>query len=104
MALNHFDFTAFINLYEKCTEIMQSFLVIDTPVASDNHLGFRKNLLERIQKLILIIDGKIRDENLQYGIHRKTAKISALSLGKIDKYKYLKREEILPSDQSITIS
>ena len=46
------------------------------------------------------IDDKIRDENLQYDINREAEKISALSLGKIDKYEYLTGEEILQSDQS----
>ena len=41
---------------------------------------------------------KIRDEKLQYDINRKTAKISVLSTGKIDKYEYYAGEEILPSD------
>ena len=45
-------------------------------------------------------DGKIRDEKLQYYINREAAKISALSSGKIHKYKFLTGEEILPSDQS----
>ena len=92
-----------MNLYRKGTAKTQSFLVIDTALASDNHLGFRKNLLERIEKLILAIDDKDRDENLQYDINRKATKISALSLGKIDKYEYLTGEEILPSVQSIMI-
>ena len=35
-----------MNFYKKCAVIR--FLVIDTTVASDNHLRFRKNLLERI--------------------------------------------------------
>ena len=42
----------------------------------------------------------IKDENLQYEINRKAAKISALSSGKIDQYEYLAGEEILHSDQS----
>ena len=37
-------------------------------------------------------DGKIWDEKLQYDIHREAAKISALSLSKIDKYEYLTGE------------
>ena len=44
-------------------------------------------------------DDKIRDEKLQYDIHREAAQISALSSGKIDKYEYLTHEEILPSTQ-----
>ena len=42
---------------------------------------------------------KIRDEKLQYDINREVVKISALSPGKIEKYKYLKGEEILSPDQ-----
>ena len=47
----------------------------------------------------MTIDDKIIDENLQYNIHRETAKISALSSDKIDKNEYLTGEKILPSDQ-----
>ena len=46
------------------------------------------------------IHGKIKDGKLQYDINREAAKISELSTGKIDKYKYLTAEGILPSDQS----
>ena len=76
-----------------------SFLVIDATVASANTLRFRDNRLERIQKLILAIDEKIRDEKLQYNINREAAKTSALSSGKIDKYEFLTGEEMLPPDQ-----
>ena len=48
----------------------------------------------------MTIDDRIRDEKLQYAIHREVAKTSALSSGKIDKYEYFTGEEILPSDQS----
>ena len=47
----------------------------------------------------MTIEDQIRDEKLQYDINREAAKISGLSLGKIDKYEYLTGEEILPSDQ-----
>ena len=47
----------------------------------------------------MTIDDQIKDEKLQYDIHREAAKISALSSGKIDKYEYLTRGEILPSNQ-----
>ena len=47
----------------------------------------------------MTIENQIRDEKLQYDINRETAKISALSSGKIDKYEYLTGEEILPSNQ-----
>ena len=48
----------------------------------------------------MIIDDKIKDKKLQYNINKETAKISALSSGKIDKYENLTCKEILPSDQS----
>ena len=73
-----------MNLYKKCTAEPYSFLVIDPTLALDNSLGFRKNLLERILKLIMVIDDKIKDEKLQHGINREAAKISASSSGKID--------------------
>ena len=94
------DFKDFINFYKKCTAKSFLFLVIDTILASDNSSGFRKNLLERILKLIMTIDEKCKDEKLQYGINIEVAKISALSCGKVDKYKYLLVEEIFLSDES----
>ena len=48
-------------------------------------------------------DDKIIDDKLQFNINRETAKISALSSGKIDKYEYLTLEDILSSDQSRVI-
>ena len=48
----------------------------------------------------MTIDDTIKDEKIQYNINREAAKISALSSDKINKYEYLKREDILPSDQS----
>ena len=46
----------------------------------------------------MTIEDQIRDEKLQY-INREAGKISALSSSKIDKYKYLTGDEILPSNQ-----
>lgn len=43
------------------------------------------------------INNKIRDENLQCHINREVVKISALWLGKIDKYDYLMGKTILAS-------
>ena len=47
----------------------------------------------------MTIEDRMKDEKLQYDINREAAKISALSLGKLDKYEYLTGEEILPSNQ-----
>ena len=47
----------------------------------------------------MIFDEKIRDEKLQNYVNSETAKISALSSGKLDKFDYLTDEEILSSNQ-----
>ena len=47
----------------------------------------------------MTIDDQIKSEKLPYNINRETAKISALSLGKVDKCEYLTGEEILPSNK-----
>ena len=47
----------------------------------------------------MTLEDQIRDEKLQYNINREAAKISSLSSGNTDKYKYLTGEEILPSSQ-----
>ena len=44
-------------------------------------------------------DDQIKYEKLQYDINREIAKTSALSSGKIRKYKYLTGEDILPSNK-----
>ena len=41
------------------------FLVIDATLATDPLSGFRKNLLERIRKLITKINDKIREEKAE---------------------------------------
>ena len=56
--------------------------------------------LERIQKLIMTIEDKIRNEKLQYDINREVAKISEWLSGKIAKYEYFTGQGILPSNQS----
>ena len=47
----------------------------------------------------MTINDQIRDEILQYDINREAGKIWALSSGKINKYKYLTGEDMLPSNQ-----
>ena len=51
------------------------FFVIETTLATDNPLRFRKNLLERIQKFIMTIDDKIKDEKLQYDLNKEAARL-----------------------------
>ena len=40
-----------------------------------------------------ILDNKIRQNQADYDLYRKNAKISALSSGKLEKYEYLTGEE-----------
>ena len=40
----------------------------------------------------MTIDDKIKNQKLQYDINRETAKVSALSSGKVVKYEYLMGE------------
>ena len=49
--------------------------MIDTTLASDNHFRFRKNVLQRIKKLVMTTDDKISDEKLKYDINGEEAKI-----------------------------
>ena len=43
---------------------------------------------------IKILDRKIKQNEAQYDLDRKTAKISALSSGNLDKYEYLTGEDL----------
>ena len=45
--LSDIRFEDFMNLYKNCTAKQYSFLIIDTTLASDKPLRFRKNLCER---------------------------------------------------------
>ena len=80
------------SLWKMCCKTL-FLLVIDTTLASDNCSRFRKNLLERIQKLIMATDDKIRDEKLQYGINTEAVKILVSSSGKLINMNFLQVEK-----------
>ena len=86
ITINHSsDVEDFMNLYRKCTAKPLSFLVNNPGLTSDNPLHFRCYHLERIGKVIMVIDDKIRDEKLQYHIIvKEAAKILALLSGRSD--------------------
>ena len=65
-----------MNPGKNCTEKPYSLIVIDTTLASDNPLHFRR-------KLIMTFGDKIREEKIQYYINSEAAKISKLSTGKL---------------------
>ena len=43
---------------------------------------------------VKILDDKIKANKAQYELDRKTAKIPALSIGKLEKYEYLTSEDL----------
>ena len=53
------------------------------------------------------IDNKIEQGKAQYNLDRQTAKISALSSGNVDKYKFLTGKDVLTqknlSEKTVTI-
>ena len=51
----------------------------------------------------MTIDDNVRNKKVQYNINRDAVKISTLSSGKIDRFEFLSRAEILPSDQNMII-
>ena len=72
--------------WKKLTGKQYCLLVNDITLASDNLLRFRRsdnllrfrrNLLKRILKLIMAIDDRIRDENMQFDINREVEKMSS---------------------------
>ena len=67
-----------MNLYKTCTEKPYSFLVIHTTLGSDNSSRFTNNLLEKIQKLIMTIDDKIKGENYNTILTEKQQNISII--------------------------
>ena len=52
-----------MELYKKYTVKEYSLLVIDATLLSDNPLRSRKNLLQEVLTVIIIISDKIRDRN-----------------------------------------
>ena len=66
-----------MNVCENCAAKLYSFLVNDTMFPTDKSLFFRCNLLNRIEKVIMTIDEKIRDEKLVCIVNRKIALLSA---------------------------
>ena len=94
------NFQNFMNLYKKCTTEPYFLLAIDTTLASDNSLRFRKNLLERIQKLIMTIDDKIKDEKhtmstetQQKYQHYRQVKLINMNILEVQKYCHLIKVE-----------
>ena len=78
ISFNHsadIEFEDFINLTKNVTQRKTIFLfMIDTTLASNNPVCFRKNILERILKLIMIIDDKIINKKTTIQYYQKGCK------------------------------
>ena len=90
------DYQDFKKSYRECTKEPYNFLTIDTLPASDP-LRFRKNLIlikMTVIDQIKILNRKIMQNETQYDLDRKAAKISALSSNNLGKYEYLTGEDL----------
>ena len=88
--LSDIDSKNFLNLYNY---VFQNYILFELLMLLLHQISL-KNLSEKVQKLTLIIDDKIRHEKLRDDINKEAAKILALSSRKIYKYEYLTGEKI----------
>ena len=95
IATNHsadIDYQDFIKIYRECTKEPYNFLTIDTKLSASDPLQFRKQLFDSYKN-----DKKIKknqQNEAQYDLDRKAAKISALSSDHLDKYEYLTGKDL----------
>ena len=94
IAINHsadIDYQDFIKICRECTKEPYNFLTIDTKLPVSDYLILIKM---RITDQIKILNRKIMQNEAQYDLDRKLAKISALSFNNLDKYEYLTGEDL----------
>ena len=92
IAFNHLSDIDLKDFMNFCENVLQNHILFKLLM-----LSFHQIILH-VSERVLQKEYKIRDGKLQYDINREAAEISALSSGKIDKYKYLTVEEELPPD------
>ena len=91
------DYQDFMKIYRECTREPYNFLTKDTTLPAGDLLRFRKILFdsyETVTDQVKSLDRKIMRREAQYDLHRKAAKISALSSNNLDKYEYLTGEDL----------
>ena len=103
MAINHsadIYYKDFLKIYRNCTNEPYSFLTIDTTLPANNPKRFRKIFFRfsfiktTLTEQVKILDDKIKTNKAQYDLDREAPKISALSSGELEKYKYLTDEDL----------
>ena len=89
----------FMKIYRECTNEPFSFLTVDTTLLANNPVRLKKicyNLIKiTVTDQIKILDSKIKANQTQWDLGRKTAEISALSSKNVlDKYESLTGEDL----------
>ena len=87
----------FENIYRECTKEPLNFLTIDTTLPASDSLKFTKHLILikiTITDQIKILNRKVIQNEAQYDLDKKAAKISPLSSNNLDKYDYLTSEDL----------
>ena len=75
-----------MNFYKKRTAKAYPFLINNTTLASDKPLRFRYSLLERIYKMIMTNDDKIRDKKNYNTILKRNTKNEYMNILQVKKY------------------
>ena len=87
-----------MKIYRQCTKESYSFLTIDTTLSASDPLRFRKICFVLIKMTVTnqikILDRKIKQNEAQYDLNRKAAKISAFPSRNLDKSQYLTGEDL----------
>ena len=101
IAINYYaniDYKDFMKIYRECTKEPYSFFTIDTTLLASNSLRFRKNCFiltkMRVADQIKILYRKIKQNEAQYDLDRKAAKVSTPSSKNLKKYEYLTAKDL----------
>ena len=101
IAINYYaniDYKDFMKIYRECTKEPYSFFTIDTTLLASNSLRFRKNCFIltkiRVADQIKILYRKIKQNEAQYDLDRKAAKVSTPSSKNLKKYEYLTAKDL----------
>ena len=101
IAINYYaniDYKDFMKIYRECTKEPYSFFTIDTTLLASNSLRFRKNcfILTKmtVADQIKILYRKIKQNEAQYDLDRKAAKVSTPSSKNLKKYEYLTAKDL----------
>ena len=102
IAINYYaniDYKDFMKIYRECTKEPYSFFTIDTTtLPASNSLRFRKNCFILTKMTVAdqakILYRKIKQNEAQYDLDRKAAKISIPSSKNLKKYEYLTAKDL----------